>query len=221
MWKLVRGADPLPRLAAAALQLPELGSRELGDAITNHRTSWVRLVSTETGTVYIKTYSYSTWAGRLRAITRTRPGCRSRAATEYDALAWLVANGFPTAAPLAVLERRTLGFVRQAVLITGAAEGTAADSFLASSPCSEREEVGAAILAFVARLHRAGFRDGNLDLRNLLVQRSAEGGWRIAKIDSPRFRLRRPGTQVDRLVRRDRQRLLPQLAALNALPICP
>lgn len=76
--------------------------------------------------------------------------------------------------------------------------------------------VAAAIGELVGRLHHLGFRDRNLDLRNLLVQRTAEG-WQIAKIDSPRWRLVRPGARIDAATRADWLRLGPQLAAFGVL----
>ena len=63
---------------------------------------------------------------------------------------------------------------------------------------------------FVHDLHRAGFRDRNLDLRNLIVDGDA-----VCNIDSPRHRVVAPGRCEDALARADWQRLLPQLAALG------
>ena len=67
-----------------------------------------------------------------------------------------------------------------------------------------------AVGLFVRALHRAGFRDRNLDLRNLIVD-----GDRVTKIDSPRHRLVEPGDHDDALRRADWDRLLPQLAAFG------
>src|SRR5690606_36891604 len=141
------------------------------------------------------------------------PWRRSRAAREFDALAWMAAHGLSAPAPIAVFERRRFGLLARAVLVTAASPGTTASDCLPELPPDERFAAAAAIGAFVASLHALGFRDRNLDLRNLLVQRRPGGGWLVEKIDSPRHRLRR-GAGPDALSRADWQRLLPQLAAL-------
>jgi hypothetical protein len=129
---------------------------------------------------------------------------------EFDALAWLRQHDFAAPEPLAALVWRRFGFVARATLVTAAFAGTAADALLPALPTAERIEAARAIGAFVQRLHRLGFRDRNLDLRNLLGQRMS-GGWSIAKLDSPRHVLRAPGNELDALARADWARLLPQL----------
>ena len=63
-------------------------------------------------------------------------------------------------------------------------------------------------------MHDLGFRDRNLDLRNLLLA-DDRSSLAIAKIDSPRHRLVRIGEPNDRLARADWTRLLPQLDAFG------
>jgi hypothetical protein len=82
---------------------------------------------------------------------------------------------------------------------------------------TERRALANAIRRLLRELHNLGFRDRNFDLRNLLVQRTPTG-WHIAKIDSPRHRLVRPGTTGDRLAAADWRRLEPQLAACAPAP---
>jgi hypothetical protein len=113
--------------------------------------------------------------------------------------------------PIACFEWRTHGFLRRATLLTEACAGEPADQILARTTADRRDEISTAIGTLVATLHREGFRDRNLDLRNLLVEQSSDD-IRIAKIDSPRFRLVKPGARRDRLAHADWQRLLPQLA---------
>jgi hypothetical protein len=123
----------------------------------------------------------------------------------------LFINGFAAPEPLACFESRRLGFLRRATLITTAFDGEAADQILPTSDASTQRDLAAAIGAFVVALHERGFRDRNLDLRNLLVQHRG-GQITIAKIDSPRFRLVQPGRREDALAIADWNRLLPQLA---------
>lgn len=125
-------------------------------------------------------------------------------------MAWLRAHEVPTADPIAVLETRRFGLLRRAVLVTAAFPGTAADTLLPTLAPAEQVDLARAIGRLVGTLHRLGFRDGNLDLRNLLAHRHTDG-WCIAKIDSPRFRLCRPGPTEDRRTRLDWTRLSPQL----------
>ena len=189
-----------------------LSARGIGETVTNHRSSWVGKLAIDRIDIYVKTYEYTAWRDRLRNWGKwTAPGRASRAGRECEALQWLTANNFPTARPLACLEWRECGFLARASLVTAAFAGEPADQNLAAAPQARRREVAAAIGGFVARLHAAGFRDRNLDLRNLLVQQSPDQ-ITIAKIDSPRFRLVKAGRRGDKLADDDWQRLLPQLA---------
>lgn len=99
----------------------------------------------------------------------------------------------------------------RATLVTASFGGGAADQTLAEAPEAERRQLAEAIGAFVTRLHRSGFRDRNLDLRNLLIRRDGDQ-LTIAKIDSPRHRIVAGNHTGDRLAEADWQRLLPQLA---------
>jgi hypothetical protein len=112
--------------------------------------------------------------------------------------------------PLAVLEVRRLGFLVQATLVTTAFAGEPTDQLMLRLERADREQLAFAIGKFVRKLHGLGFRDRNLDLRNLLGQR-VSGGWSLAKIDSPRHVLKTPGSDLDALARADWARLLPQL----------
>ena len=204
----------LPRSVGPNL-LALLSSRELGTEVRSSRTSWVRRGRVENGGVtedcFVKTYDYPGLAPVRGALRNTllRP---SRAAREWDALAWLHRAGFDAPFPVAVLERRWLGFLRRAVLITLAWAGERVDLCMAQLAKAARRELADAVTGLVAALHARGFRDRNLDLRNLLARREGTG-WRIAKLDSPRWRLCAPGPAADRLARADWERLLPQLRA--------
>lgn len=193
-----------------------LGLRSQGDAVADHRTSWVRRLATAIGTAYVKTYRYDGWAHHLRNLgKRTAPWSEGRATREFDALCWLRDHGFAAPEPLLVLEQRHLGFLRQATLVTVADPGIDAAALLPTLDPSTLHTAVTAITQFVQGLHAAGFRDGNLDLRNLLLRRTQQG-FDVAKIDSPRYRIRPPGRRDDRWVRADWQRLQPQLDAALA-----
>jgi hypothetical protein len=113
---------------------------------------------------------------------------------------------------LAVVEARRLGFLRRATLVSAAWPGRPLDQLLPSLSQPDRDRLLEQLHRFVHRLHRAGFRDGNLDLRNLLARQNL-GGWEIVKIDSPRFRLVAAGEPGDRWARQDRKRLRDSLEA--------
>ncbi len=212
-------ADPsgLERLVTAGLaSLDRLADRDLGAAVTDRPTSWVRRISVCGTDVYIKTYDYPTVRDRRRGIGRTTFLARSRAAREADALGWLRAHGFAAPLAWAVVESRRYGWLRRAVLVTEAWPGRPIDQLLGeTTDRAERQRLVESVAAFAARLHAAGFRDRNLDLRNLLARPIADG-FEIAKIDSPRFRLVRPGRPDDRLARADRARLTASLRAAGA-----
>lgn len=192
-----------------------LAARELGTAVVEHRSSWVRRLPTALGEIYVKNYEYKTWASRLRDFgRRTGPFAEGRARREFAALSWLRQQGLAAPVPVAVFERRRWGWLVQSTLVTVAWPGQPASSALAELPPDRRQALAAAIGRLLHRLHRLGFRDRNFDLRNLLVQPHG-GDFAIAKIDSPRWCLRRPGDAPDRLSRADWQRLLPQLAAFG------
>lgn len=202
--------------------LPEeqdLGCRDAGTIVTDRRSSWVRRLDTPAGRVFVKTYYYSSWTYHLRNLGRwTAPWARGRATREFDALTWLRHHHFLAPEPLLVLERRRLGMLASATLVTTEFPGEDAAAALPKLDPAARRAARAAIESMVQRLHVAGFRDGNLDLRNLLLRRTQSGDFDVAKIDSPRYRLRRPGAAPDRLTRADWRRLKPQLDAIEAMP---
>ncbi len=177
-----------------------------------------RVARTGGDSVFVKTYDYPTWTSRLRDFgRRTAPWGTPRPHREFDALAWLRAHGCPGPEPLAVLVHRAAGFVARAILVTEAFPGAPADAVLPQLSPPERIGAARAIIGFVHGVHALGFRDRNLDLRNLLVARGPSG-WSVAKIDSPRFRLCAPGPAIDRRARADWQRLAPQLRAAGVDP---
>lgn len=185
--------------------------RERGEPIVDGRSTWVRRLATDAGTFFLKCYEYRSWRDRLRNCAKwTAPLRASRAARECAAYRWLTERGFHGPAHFACLERRQAGFLSRAVLVTSAVDGVSAERLLETCGPDERRQTAVRIGSFVRALHRAGFRDRNLDLRNLIVS-----GDRVVKIDSPRHRLVRPGDRADALTRADWARLLPQLDAFG------
>ncbi len=209
-------ADAASETLLASALGPHAGwsRRELGRVVTDHRSSWVRRVEAGTNCFYVKTYDYARLRDRWRGVARTTWLAPSRAARERDALQWLIAHGFPGPRPLALLEARGLAFLRRAVLVTEAWDGLRLDHLLPQLAPRQRDACLRELSRFVHRLHAAGFRDRNLDLRNVLG-RTAGDGFVLAKIDSPRYRLASPGVQVDRWVQADRMRLAASLATLG------
>lgn len=191
-----------------------LASATIGQPVVSHRTSWVRLVNSDSNVYFIKTYIYPSPLARLRAWRWAGPGRATRPAREFDALTWMRQQGFPAPRPVAALERRVAGFVRCAVLITEPWPGTDLATLLPTLPKADRTQLRHDLCAAIGALHDAGYRDGNLDLRNLLARRIADR-WEIAKIDSPKFRIVAPGRGMDRRRRADWDRLEPQLAAFG------
>lgn len=194
--------------------LRALSARTLGEEVATHRSSWVRRAALGGTTAYLKTYDYPGRRDRVRGFLRNTWLAPSRAAREWQALEWLRRHGFAAPEPLGLVEWRWFGVLRRALLITAAWPGRPLSQVLPELSGNARCELLRCLHAFVAALHRAGFRDRNLDLRNILAAHDG-ATWQLAKIDSPRHRLRRPGRAGDRLAAADCRRLSASLAALG------
>jgi hypothetical protein len=205
--------------AASPSALPpaaSLSSRAVGQPVTDRRSSWVRRIKIDLEDCYIKVYDYPTRLDRCRGALRTTWLARSRALREWDALCWLRAHGFAAPAPLGVAEARRHGLLRRALLCTAAWPGRDLQAWLPELRAAEQQEVLRAVSAFVHALHAEGFRDRNLDPRNILARYTEVGSVEIAKIDSPRFRLvAADGLRAARLAREDLERLARGLAGLG------
>lgn len=193
----------------------KLAEPTLGQPVAASRSSWVRRITIGTRDYFAKTYVYPTLRDRLRGTLRnTGPLRASRAQQEFRALDWFRAAGFPTPDTAGFLEERTFGWVRRALLVTAAFPGRDLAQLLTSEPEASRARIAERLGQFVARMHALGFRDGNLDLRNLLLA-DDRSTLLLAKIDSPKHRVTARGTQQDRWTRADWARLMPQLEAFG------
>jgi hypothetical protein len=208
-----KGQDLAEKLGFHSLW--DLSSPDSGAAVTASNSSWVRRVQSNGIDYFVKTYDYPTIRSRLRGTLRnTGPLRPSRSQREAAALQWFRLHNFPTPAFTGFAEVRRLGWLKRAVLVTQRFPGRDLAALLPSESPSNRDAIGACIGTFVQRMHDLGFRDRNLDLRNLLLA-DDRSSLAIAKIDSPRHRLVRTGEPNDRLARADWTRLLPQLDAFG------
>ncbi len=191
-----------------------LGARGAGQVVKDSRTGWVQRLEQDGRPYFAKTYLYATARDRRRGWLRNTWLAPSRARREADALAWLRAHGFAAPRVVVLAELRRWGVLHAALIVTEAVDGVPLDAALPRMPPAERDRVLRALRAFVTALHRQGFRDRNLDLRNLLWVEGGDAS-HVVKIDSPRHRLRPPGEASDRLAREDWRRLDASLAALG------
>ena len=208
------------RIAECGLSdLATLSSPSLGEHVTQHETSWVRRWTDGSSVYYIKTYDYPKWGARFKGLGRNTFLAESRPQREQRALKWLADHGVPIPRVQAVIESRVLvalagGFLARGVLVTEAWEGEPLPALLSILPSDQCTEVLKYLHTFVTRLHSAGFRDRNMNLRNILARKKGED-WQFAKIDSPRFRLVAPGPSKDTWAQEDWQRLNQDLAAMH------
>jgi hypothetical protein len=201
-WVRGSGSDQslADRLASIAPEGPVPGPH--ASLVKAARSSWVHRLEAGPDIYYFKTYAY--------AMPRTLLSSRARAVREYEACVWLRRNGFEAPRPVAAGERRAMLLIRRCALITAAWSGDSLALLLPTLAQSERDHLAKSLIDLVRAWHRLGYRDRNLDLRNLLARRRGPD-WHVAKLDSPRWCLVPFGTVNDRLATADWLRLLPQL----------
>lgn len=139
------------------------------------------------GHFYLKVYAYSgLW--RLRTLF-----IASRARREYHNLLRLAELGFRVPRPVACGQARTLGFVRDSFVMTGAIEGAAPISaFLRRSEAppfplpgrSERIRLIGEFAALLRRAHEERFFLHTLRAKNVLLKRDG-GRYEVHVIDVP------------------------------------
>lgn len=198
--------DASPRALAAFAQGNE------GERVVGSRSSWVVRMRLGAMDCHVKTYVYPRLRDRVRGWFRNTLLAPSRAEREATAAQWLLAHGFAAARPLLLAEQRGLSGLRVAVLATETVVGERLDHWLPTLDGARQRDVLRALARWLDELHGAGYRDGNLDLRNLLLL--AGDPPRFAKVDSPRFVV--TGSKgPDALSRADVTRLTASLAAMG------
>jgi len=178
---------------------PELDPRSLplGPApppdlplLARHRTGWTaRLDLPGLGPCVLKVYGHP-GLEPLRGAFRTTFLAPSRVAREARTLLWLRERGLGAPEPLAFGERRLLGWLRQAWILTRYLPAPDLERLLGEGlppgPSPAR-----ALGAWLGRAHALGLEDRNPHLRNFLARPAGPGRWEIFKVDSPKARLHR------------------------------
>ena len=164
-----------------------------------------------------KRFWYPTGRDRWRGVLRTTWLARSRVAGEFASLEALAAAGLQPRLALAFGEARHHGMLRDSFLFLRWIDASPlAERLRMESDRARRTALLVALGRFAGSLHRLGFVDRDLHLRNLLVPIDAakEGatGPSLVKIDSPFGRLA-AGAARQRGEERDRADLERDLAA--------
>jgi len=130
--------------------------------------------------VFRKTYAYRGLGPKLRGLFRTTFAAPGRAEREADALALLGALGL---APDLVArgERRVLGLLEEAILVTAAVPGGRDLDRLPPAP-----GLAAAVGRAAGWMHEAGYGRLSLSPRNLVAAPDGTD-WRVLKVDSGRM----------------------------------
>lgn len=199
----------------------DLTAPGVGVPISTHETSWVRRLDISSESYFIKTYDYPRWRDRLRGVGRTTWLAPSRAGRELLAMQWLLDRGLGAPEPVLLCEVRSLGFLWRASIATRAVPGERIDRLLPRLHAQAASALLRALRTWVDRAHAAGFRDRNLDLRNLIAVCATQApsgeptDWSICKLDSPRFQIVSPAASTDTLAAADLARLGRSLAGLG------
>jgi len=147
--------------------------------------------------VYIKRRRRKKWHKALIDLFR-----RGRAVRAFRLGHALITRRFPTALPLAALERRTARLLHESILITEAVDASVSLDKLwdsAGPPAAIRPRDLAAPLGRLLRsLHDGGFVHRDLKASNLLVRSAPDGSVAIILIDLDGLRRRRWVSQRNR-----------------------
>jgi tRNA A-37 threonylcarbamoyl transferase component Bud32 len=149
--------------------------------------------------LFMKIYSYKEVRQKIRGFFRNTFFGSSRAKREWINLHRLAKLEIPVPEPIALLEMRRFRVLHAcAVVTTWLDHTTTLDRHLALTAAPARANTIQRLPHLVAAMHAAGYTDGDLHLRNLLVsirpstsdpsRSSAPGLW---KIDSPAGRMSR------------------------------
>ncbi|MHC4601401.1 MAG: lipopolysaccharide kinase InaA family protein, partial [Planctomycetota bacterium] len=184
-------------LLAEALRDPLLAKFALAGAepvAASRSTRVIRCALRDGGAVFVKRYVYPTLGDRLRGMFRGTLFGMDKARREFENLRRMAGKGWPVPRPLEAARRTGRWFLRECTLVTAEIEGkpVRADAFLRRDPAPSWKRRGEGIVAaatLVRAMHREGYTDGSLALRNLLV-RVAAGKIEVFKVDCAKGRWR-------------------------------
>ena len=171
------------------------------------RGTSVTLMSDSTQAVVVKRHQLTRWRHRADAVLHGSPARRA-----WRGARLLQQHGFPVPDPLAVVERRHAGLVRESVYVCQALPDPPLSDYWRESasrwPVARRRLFLRALALFVRSFHAAGLYSGDLRDANLLVEECEAGaGWRFHLVDldrikhDPHLTLRR---RIKNLVQLDR-----------------
>ncbi len=166
--------------------------RSLPSPVQSSRTTAVFRISLPNlpGEISLKIYSYKRVRQVMKGFFRNTFFGSSRAKQEWTNLIRLRSMGIPTPEPVAVLEMRQFRALRVCALATAWVKNAVTlDRLLLTASSTQVRRIALGLARLVARMHRCGYVDGDLHLRNLLVEVDASGegdsAGKILKIDSP------------------------------------
>ena len=175
---------------------------ELGEIVTAGRQGWTRRIETPVGTLYLKCHRWRRLMSRLRFTL-----ARDTARREFDNLVLMEKLEIPAARPLAVgTSRNLLGMPRASFLLLVGLEDTrdleTALPELAAATTDPKERARrrralALLGGRLGRLHEAGYVDGDMHFRNILL-RDAGVDYELFFIDSPKGRVLSASTARNR-----------------------
>ena len=186
--------------------------------VCGSRTSWVERFEASGQALYLKTYVYPAPWGPLRGAFRNTFLAASRARREWRALELLARAGVQPGLGVDLSERRCLGFLLEARLLTRDFGGTDLAELLRARglEAGQWRALWAGLARFVRALHDSGLRDPDLKARNILLRETSQGP-EFAKIDASSSWIVAP-SRWDRARVRDLEVLARDLLILGAKP---
>jgi tRNA A-37 threonylcarbamoyl transferase component Bud32 len=170
-----------------ALESP-VALRTAAKVENDSHSATVGMISLGKRTFYVKSYKGQGWFVALKQLF-----CRSRAKR-----AWILANdcmrrGINIAHPVAYLERRGFGFLRESLVLAEAVEGDDLTTLLASASKDFREKrrLIRDLARVVRRMHDNQVLHRYLKAKNIVGRREPLGSYRLAIIDFDGLDIRR------------------------------
>ena len=159
-----------------------------GRLLKQDNDTTVSLVSLPLGAVVTKHHRLQRWGRIGEALLHGSPARRS-----WRGAKLLQEHGFCVPRPLAVLERRQAGLVRESVYVShGLVSQVGLDRYWrehhAGWSVAHQRRFLAALAAFLRRFHAAGLYAGDMKDANLFVETAANGDWRFYLVDLDRVR---------------------------------